>query len=72
MEIKHIKDCWSLIKAAKTTYEIYKLFDQFPRWSGDWDLVVEDEHYVVYNTYFDEQYDSFETEFEILDIEVEE
>ena len=72
MEYKHINDCWAAVREAKTIYEVHKLFDQFPRWSGDWDVVIEDDHYVVYNTYFDSQYDEFDTDFEILDIEVEE
>jgi hypothetical protein len=72
MEYKHINDCWAAIREAKTIEEVKNLFEQFPRWSGDWDVVIEDEHYVVYNTYFDPQYDEFDTDFELLDIEVEE
>lgn len=72
MEYKHINDCWNAIREAKTIKEVENLFEQFPRWSGDWDVVVEDDQYVVYNNYFDPQYDEFNTDFEILDIEVEE
>ena len=72
MEYKHINDCWAAIREAKTIEEVKNLFEQFPRWSGDWDVVVEDEHYVVYNTYFDEQCGDFDTDCETLDIEVEE
>ena len=72
MEYKHINDCWAASREAKTIEEVENLFEQFPRWSGDWDVVIEDGHYVVYNTYFDPQYDSFDTDFELLDIEVEE
>jgi len=72
MEYKHINDCWAAIREAKTIEEVENLFEQFPRWSGDWDVVIEDDQYVVYNTYFDEQCDSFDTDCEILDIEVEE
>ena len=71
MEYKHINDCWFEIRNAKSKEEVERLFNEFPRWSGDWYIRVEDEHYVVYNTYFDPQCDSFDTDFEILDIEVE-
>lgn len=69
MEYKHINDCWADIRKAKTIEEIKDLFEKFPRWSGDWDIMVEDGHYVVYNTWFDEQCDDFDTDCETLDIE---
>ena len=72
MEIKHINDCWTLIRHEKTNEGVKNVLEELPRWSGDWDVVIEDGQYVVYNTYFDPQYDSFDTEFDILDIEVEE
>ena len=34
--------------------------------------MVEDGQYVVYNTWFDEQFSDFDTDRETLDIEVEE
>ena len=70
MEYKHINDCWSEIRKAKTIEEVKGLFKDLPRWSGDWDIMVEDRHYVVYNTWFDEQCDDFDTDCETLDIEV--
>lgn len=72
MEYNHINDCWAAIREAKTIEEVENLFEQFPRWSGDWEVIIEDGHYVVYNNYFDPQYDSFDTDCETLDIEVEE
>ena len=72
MEIKHIQDCWSEIRKAKTIEEVKDLFEKFPRWSGDWDVMVEDGQYVVYNTWFDERFGDFDTDRETLDIEVEE
>ena len=72
MEINHINDCWSEIRKAKTIEEVKDLFEKFPRWSGDWDIMIEDEQYVVYNTWFDERFGDFDTDREILDIEVEE
>lgn len=71
MEYKHIQDCWSEIRKAKTIEEVKDLFEKFPRWSGDWDIMVEDEQYVVYNTWFDEQCEDYDTDCETLDIEVE-
>lgn len=72
MEISHINDCWSEIRKAKTIEEVKDLFEKFPRWSGDWDVMVEDGQYVVYNTWFDERFGDFDTDRETLDIEVEE
>ena len=71
MEYNHINDCWAEIRKAKTIEEIKDLFEKFPRWSGDWDVMVEDGQYVVYNTWFDEQFSDFDTDRETLDIEVE-
>ena len=71
MEYKHINDCWSEIRKAKTIEEVKDLFEKFPRWSGDWDIMVEDGQYVVYNTWFDERFGDFDTDRETLDIEVE-
>ena len=68
----HIQDCWAEIRKAKTIEEVKDLFEKFPRWSGDWDVMVEDGQYVVYNTWFDEQCDDYDTDCETLDIEVEE
>ena len=72
MEINHIRDCWAEIRKAKTIEEVKDLFEKFPRWSGDWDVMVEDGQYVVYNTWFDEQCEDYDTDCETLDIEVEE
>ena len=71
MEYNHINDCWSEIRKAKTIEEVKDLFEKFPRWSGDWDIMVEDGQYVVYNTWFDERFGDFDTDREALDIEVE-
>ena len=72
MEYNHINDCWSEIRKAKTIEEVKDLFEKFPRWSGDWEVMVEDGQYVVYNTWFDERFGDFDTDREALDIEVEE
>ena len=71
MEYNHIQDCWSEIRKAKTIEEVKDLFEKFPRWSGDWDVMIEDGQYVVYNTWFDERFGDFDTDRETLDIEVE-
>ena len=71
MEYKHIRDCWLEIRKAKTIEEVKDLFEKFPRWSGDWDIMIEDGQYVVYNTWFDEQCEDYDTDCETLDIEVE-
>ena len=71
MEYNHINDCWAEIRKAKTIEEVKDLFEKFPRWSGDWDIMIEDGQYVVYNTWFDERFSDFDTDRETLDIEVE-
>ena len=71
MEYNHINDCWAEIRKAKTIEEVKDLFEKFPRWSGDWDVMVEDGQCVVYNTWFDEQCEDYDTDCETLDIEVE-
>ena len=71
MEYNHINDCWVEIRKAKTIEEVKDLFEKFPRWSGDWDVMVEDGQYVVYNTWFDERFGDFDADRETLDIEVE-
>ena len=71
MEYKHIKDCWTAIREARTKDEVERLFGEFPRWSGDWEVIIEDRQYVVVNSYYDAQCDNWETDYETLDIEVE-
>ena len=72
MQFKHINDCWELISKAKTKSEVEDLFEHFPRWSGDWEIEVEDGQYVVTNTYFDVQCEVYDSDCRVLDIEVEE
>ena len=72
MEIKHIKDCWTLIRHEKTIEGVKKVLEELPRWSGDWEIQVEDNQYLVINSYYDAQCDNWETDYEYLDIEVEE
>lgn len=68
----HIKDCWNAIREAKTLDEIRTLFKEFPRWSGDWDIVLnpfnKPEGYYVVNYYYDDVTE-YEEDFEYLDIE---
>lgn len=71
MEIKTIQDCWTLIRHEKTIEGVRKVLEELPRWSGDWDIMVEDGQYVVYNTWFDTQCEDFDTDCETLNIEVE-
>ena len=71
MKYTHIKDCWSKVKAATTIEELEDLFDEFPRWSGDWEIRLEDDHYLVVNTYYDKQLCEWFTDEEQIDINVE-
>lgn len=71
MEYKHIDDCWNAIKEAETIEEVEKLFDGFPRWSGDWDWYESDDGFVVVeNCWYDKTCESFECDRETLDIMV--
>ena len=73
MEYKHINDCWSAVRQAKTVDEVNVLLETFPKWSGDWDLQLEYNSfyvktYVLYNTHYDKDLDQEDTSVETLDI----
>lgn len=69
----HISECWAAIRDAKTIEEVKKIIEELPRWSGEWDIEIdENKYYLVTNSYFDTQYDVWETDWVYLDIEVEE
>lgn len=73
MEYKHINDCWSAVREAKTVDEVNALLETFPKWSGNWDLRLEYNSfyvktYVLYNTHYDKDLDQEDTSAEILDI----
>ena len=72
MKYTHINDCWNELRKATTIEEVEKLFREFPRWSGDWDTYVEDNHLVVVNEVYDEYRETTDTYEETLDIEFEE
>ena len=53
--------------------KVKKIIEELPRWSGEWDIEIdENKYYLVTNSYFDTQYDVWETDWVYLDIEVEE
>jgi hypothetical protein len=68
----HINDCWEEIEHCKTYDELVDTIENFPRWSGDWEIISEDGHYTVINTYYDKQCEVYETDSTETDIEVEE
>ena len=67
-----VSECWSEIRKAKTIEEVNALFEAFPSWLGDWEVVVEDGQYIVYNTWFDKLREDYDVDCEVLDIEVKE
>lgn len=68
MKYEHINDCWNAIRNAKTEEEVQELFEEFPGWSGSWDLVIQDNgSYIVYNTY--EEYGCEQTDKETIYLE---
>ena len=72
MEYKHINDCWEAIRNAKTIEEVNDLFEEFPRWSGDWSVTEQDGVVTVRNSYWDEQCESWEEDKEDIDVEYHE
>lgn len=68
---EHIKDCWAAVREATSLEEVERLFKEFPRWSGDWEIDIEDGKYMVSNYYYEEQYDNWNTDYEYLDIPLE-
>lgn len=72
MEYTHINDCWNAVRECKTISEVKDLVETFPRWSGDWDIVVDKGRVTMINSYFDKALDSYEEDVEDLDIEVDE
>lgn len=60
MTYTHIRDCWNQIEQAKTVAAIEDLFEQFPRWSGDWELEINgaDDTVIVVNRWYDENLES--------------
>ncbi len=64
---EHIRDCWNAVREAETVSEVKDLFEEFPRWSGDWGISVEEGEYVVTNTYEDKNM-GWQEDKETLDI----
>jgi hypothetical protein len=71
MKYEHIKDCWQAVRDCKTYEELITTLENFPRWSGDWEIIPEAGYYTVVNTYFDEQCETYDSDSEALDIPVE-
>ena len=69
MEYKHINDCWNAIRKATTYDELEDVIWEFPRWSGDWEIVRNSENYCrVINIYYDEQCETWDEDEEDTDI----
>ena len=51
---KHINDCWDTIDKCMSKDELEDLFEEFPRWSGDWYIENEYNYCTVVNSYFDD------------------
>lgn len=69
MEYKHINDCWNKVRECKKASELEKAFNDFPRWSGDWSLLVANGTITVVNSYWDEQCEEWNEDLE--DVEVD-
>jgi len=69
----HISECWQALRDAESVEEVEKLFEIFPRWSGDWEWYWSDDdfdgerHFRVENTYWNRQYNDYEVDWEDLD-----
>ena len=74
----HIKECWAAIHEANSIEEVNELIKNFPRWSGDWEIMLEkyddeeESHYVLVNSYWDPLAEDIESDEEELPFEVPE
>ena len=61
-EFNHINDCWNAVFACKSRKKLEKLFEEFPRWSGEWYVELNDDDGCcsVTNFHFDKQGESQE------------
>ena len=50
---KHINDCWRALEKCESIEEVWRLFKEFPRWSGDWDWFYDNGDFCVRNDYPD-------------------
>lgn len=67
MEYTHINDCWNALSNAKSLNEVYDLIDNFPRWSGDWNVTFHEGSLIVSNEYFDKLANDYVTDERTLD-----
>ena len=67
-EFNHINDCWDAVRECKTRDELEGLFEEFPRWSGNWYVDFNHGYCSVINSYWDKQSESQEEEREDVDI----
>lgn len=68
-EFKNFDDIWNALRACSTIHQIVETVENFPRWSGDWELKLTDHSVVVINRYFDAQLDDTYEESEELEFE---
>lgn len=68
MEYKHINDCWDAVRQAETYDELEDIIWDFPRWSGDWDIVNENGYCRIINSYYDENTETWDEDKEDIDI----
>ena len=70
---EHIKDCWNAIREydeqGKTYDELLELTQEFPRWSGNWDIEPNEYNNCrVINSYYEEEYQNWDQDIEDTDI----
>ena len=69
MEFKHINDCWNYLREAKDYDDLYNRTLNLPRWSGSWDITRNEyNECLVINSFWNEQYQTYEEESEDFDI----
>lgn len=68
MAYQHINDCWDELAKAKTIEEARQICENFPRWSGDWEIYVSMGYVIARNSWFSEDEEIWCEEF--LEIEV--
>ena len=69
---EHIKDCWNYLRKATDYDDLVKRTGDLPRWSGDWEILQNDDNTCrVINSYWDEQYQDYQEDVEDFSIEFE-
>lgn len=72
MEFNHISDCWKYIREAANHADLEKRLGNLPRWSGDWSVEPsQDNQCLVINDYYDKGTETYDQDWEVIEIPYE-